>query len=61
VSSRFAGEKTRLLVRLGLESYIKVELAGLEAVQVGADVGVELPPESLLLFAGGADAGGAAL
>jgi putative spermidine/putrescine transport system ATP-binding protein len=89
VSSRFAGGKTRLLVRLELdleleldgglglgagqgdgagrgqdgqgrftgESLVRIELPGSEAVGIGADVGVDVPPESLFLFAEGAGAG----
>jgi putative spermidine/putrescine transport system ATP-binding protein len=50
VSKRFIGRKTRLVVRLTGETLIKLELQG-STFGPGEDVGVELPPEELLLFA----------
>jgi putative spermidine/putrescine transport system ATP-binding protein len=50
VSSRFIGQKTRLVVHIEEETFIKLELSG-KSYLPGEDVGVDLPPEELLLFA----------
>ncbi|MDR2368716.1 MAG: ABC transporter ATP-binding protein [Deltaproteobacteria bacterium] len=54
VSKRFIGQKTRLVVRLAGGASIKLELAG-SPHNPGETVGVDLPPEELLLFAPAAD------
>jgi putative spermidine/putrescine transport system ATP-binding protein len=61
VSSRFVGAKTRLLVKVERESFIRIELSGADHVRIGSDVGVEVPPESLFLFEAAAGAGSASL
>jgi putative spermidine/putrescine transport system ATP-binding protein len=61
VSKRFIGQKTRLVVRLSEGASIKLELAE-GSYNLGETVGVDLPPEELLLFApSGEPQAGAAL
>lgn len=49
VSKRFAGQKTRMVVRLSDETSVKLELSG-SSCAPGETVGVDLPLNELLLF-----------
>jgi putative spermidine/putrescine transport system ATP-binding protein len=50
VSSRFLGGATRLVVGLDERHRVKMELPGTFEIQAGAEVGLELAPEALMLF-----------
>ena len=50
ISSRFMGGTTRLVVGLGDDARIKLELRGVGDFRPGDEVGLELPPEALILF-----------
>ncbi|MDL2271888.1 ATP-binding cassette domain-containing protein [Desulfovibrio sp. OttesenSCG-928-I05] len=55
ITAHFLGEKTRLVVKVGEEgedSLIKLELPSSETVVPGARIGIDLAPESLMLFGG---------
>jgi ABC-type Fe3+/spermidine/putrescine transport system ATPase subunit len=49
VSSRFVGQKTRLVVRLSEDALIKLELPT-GSRDPGESVGVDLSPDELMLF-----------
>jgi ABC-type Fe3+/spermidine/putrescine transport system ATPase subunit len=50
VSSRFLGGVTRLVVGLDSSDRVKLELPGGHDIRAGVQVGLELGPESLVLF-----------
>jgi putative spermidine/putrescine transport system ATP-binding protein len=50
VTAHFLGEKTRLVVQIGEDTLIKLELSSSETIPPGSEIGVELFPEALLLF-----------
>lgn len=55
ITAHFLGEKTRLVVKVGegeQESLIKMELPSAETVTPGMTIGIDLSPESLMLFGG---------
>lgn len=55
ITAHFLGEKTRLVVKVGegeQESLIKMELPSAETVCPGMTIGIDLAPESLMLFGG---------
>ena len=50
VTAHFLGEKTRIVIQVGDENLINLELPSSERVAPGATIGTDLPPESLLVF-----------
>jgi ABC-type Fe3+/spermidine/putrescine transport system ATPase subunit/ABC-type spermidine/putrescine transport system permease subunit II len=53
ITAHFLGEKTRLVVEIGESGQlIKVELPSSETVLPGTSIGIDLVPESLMLFRG---------
>ena len=50
ISSKFLGGVTRLVVGIGDEVRIKMELADAEGVKAGTEIGLDLSPESLMVF-----------
>jgi putative spermidine/putrescine transport system ATP-binding protein len=50
LAAHFLGEKTRLVVELDEDTCIKMELPSSVSIAPGANIGIDLPPESLLFF-----------
>jgi putative spermidine/putrescine transport system ATP-binding protein len=50
ITTHFLGEKTRLVVQIGEESLIKLELPSAASITSGERVGIALPEESVMVF-----------